>query len=311
MTPSRILATLTLTLALSGCVPASDPPAGTPGVASVAPTPEPAGAVREAPQTTGIATPPPPKPLQAGTDTPPPPAPVEAGPPVAIQDAAALLESWRRKVRADGPGRELDLARSHLLSGEPLKAHELLAAIDPKRLPSEEARISWRLAEAEALSRLGEAAKATDLLQEAERALRPLTSLKISGECFSADLRGRQKIEAPRFRPGQTVFVYLDVDRLTVSTEGEGKEARTQVGFDLTLLEPSGREVFDFSDWERDQGVLKERMHRPWEDHAYRLSFRLPKGGVNLGSYVLKVEVTDLASPSPRKTVVSLPLTLE
>ncbi len=83
----------------------------------------------------------------------------------------------------------------------------------------------------------------------------------------------------------------------------------SKVRFDLTLLEPSGRLVSDFADWEAGSGMIEEPSHKAWEDHAYRLTFRLP-AKLNLGAYLLKVEAADLSASPPRKASATLPLSI-
>jgi hypothetical protein len=201
----------------------------------------------------------------------------------------------------------LSLAQSYLLENQPLRAHELLKVIDPKTLPSDDARLAWRLASAEAYARLGAFERAHDLLKEGQAALRPLTPLRISAECFSADPRRRVPVASSAFAAGQRVTVYLDLDRLGAVGGEAGFVAK--VRFDLTLLEPSGRLVSDFSDWEAVNGMIEEPSHKAWEDHAYRLTFRLP-ARLNLGAYLLKVEVTDLSASPPRNTSATLSLSI-
>ncbi len=201
------------------------------------------------------------------------------------------------------------IAKSYLLEAKSLRAYEILKGIDPKVLPSEEARLSWRMALISACCGLSEFEHASDLLRESERAIRPFVPLKISGECFTSKPPQRVRIESPRFRPGETVTLYLDVERLGFESQKDGS-AKTRVRFDLALLEPSGRVVSDFSDWEREHGTVEESSHRPWEEHAYRVSFLLPKG-VNLGAYLLRVEVSDLTSTPTRNASASLPLVLK
>ena len=285
---------------LAGCEKSAPPPAVTPAAPEPVP-PLPPSPVR--------AQPPPPPPPPSAPLPPPVPPPLPLPPPAAL-DERGLLEAWRARIREGKTGaeRDLALAESLLLEGQPLKAHELLRVLDPSALPSEDARTAWRLALALACSRLGDADRAHDLLKEAGAALRPLASLRISDACFSASPASRIPVEKPLFRPGQMVTLCLDVDRL-LCAPAPGGGARTKVRFDLTLIEPSGRTVSDFAEWEKDRGSLEEAGHRPWEDHAYRLTFPLPRGA-NLGEYVLKAEVTDLSGPAPRRALSTLPLTL-
>ena len=150
MTPRRLHTTLpilTLAMGMAACTASAPEPPGVTAVEPVRapplPTPEPAPPAVPAPSVPAPAPIPP-------APTPEPPAhPQPAPPPPALppsaQDPEALLEAWRTRIRAEGPGREQDLARSYLLGGKPLKAHELLGALDPKKLPSEDARLSWQL----------------------------------------------------------------------------------------------------------------------------------------------------------------------
>lgn len=276
------------------------------GVAGMAPLPPPVTAPP------GQPSPPEPPPPNEASATPPaaPSSPPEPPvlPPEAL-DAHALLEAWRAKARQalQGSALEMSLAQSYLIENQPLRAHELLKGIDPKTLSSDEARLAWRLAAAEACERLGAFERAHDLLKEGQAALRPLTPLRISGECFSSDPRRRAPIASPAFSAGQMVTIYLDLDRLG-SVGGEAGHV-SRVRFDLTLLEPSGRLVSDFSDWEAVHGMIEEPSHKAWEDHFYHLTFRL-SAKLNLGAYLLKVEATDLSASPPRKTSATLQISI-
>ena len=247
------------------------------------------------------------------TPLPPPPAPPA---PAGRPDARALLESWRERAGEDfqSPLRELAQARAYLLEGDAPRAAGLLKLIAPDRLPSEEARLSLRLALAEAAVRAGDFARADDLLKEAEKSLRPYAPLRIADACFSADPRRREPVAQAVFRAGQLVTVCLELDRLCLIVKEGGKDAGAstrRVRFDLGLTDAAGKSAADFTEWERDQGTLEESAPRPWEDHRFRLTVRLPQG-LAPGAHTLNLDVTDLAAPGaatvPRHAAVALPL---
>lgn len=306
----RLIGLALLLLASPGCGEKPLPPAPPP-VSALFPESVPPVPSREpAPPPSSPTPDPPAAPAPEPADPVPPPAAAAPVPvPSEALDAHGLLEAWRGKARQElkGAALELALAQSYLLEGKVLRAHEILKAADPQDLPSEEARTSFRLALAETSARLGDFERAHDLLGESERRLRPLAPLRIAHPCFSASRIRREPIETPVFKGAQQVTLCLDLERLLTPQARDGASAR--VGFDLTLLEPSGRTVWDFTEWEKSSGILEEANHRPWQDHSYRLTFLLP-AGLNLGAYVLKVEASDLCAAPVRKTSTTLALTL-
>lgn len=278
----------------------SVPPAAPAPEFAKGPTPSPAPA--DPPSASPPPSPAPPIPPPAAPR--PAPAPVPASP-----GTAAQLASLRARQKDELPAgaREIAAARTWLLEGKPLRAHEELKAVDPVSLPSEEARLSWRLAMAECFARLGDFERAHEALSAAERAVRPLAPIAVTGACFSSDARLRVPTEKPALPAGAMASVWIDVERLGAAPEG-GRFAR-KVAFDLTLREPSGRAVHDFADWERVHGRLEELHHRPPSDASFRLALPLPRG-VNLGEYVLLIEVADVSGEPVRRAAASLPLTV-
>ncbi len=126
-------------------------------------------------------------------------------------------------------------------------------------------------------------------------------ALAARNACFASAVRGWGDVvrfPADRFRPGQEVIVYVELDNLSAGTSPAGRTTRIDAA--LRLVDGAGRSLHD---WRFEP--LSETRPALRRDYFARYVVRIPEAAPG-GACRLELEVTDTHAGS--KATVALPL---
>lgn len=126
-------------------------------------------------------------------------------------------------------------------------------------------------------------------------------ALAVRNACFASAVRGWGDVvrfPADRFRPGQEVIVYVELDNLSAGTSPAGRTTRIDAA--LRLVDDAGRSLHD---WRFEP--LSETRAAPRRDYFARYVVRIPEAAPG-GACRLELEVTDTHAGST--ATVALPL---
>lgn len=118
-------------------------------------------------------------------------------------------------------------------------------------------------------------------------------ALAVRNACFASAVRGWGDVvrfPADRFRPGQEVIVYVELDNLSAGTSPAGQT--TSIDAVLRLVDDAGRSLHD---WTFEP--LSETRTAPRRDYFARYVVRIPEAAPR-GACRIELEVTDIHAGS-------------